>query len=350
MHSKKLIGFCVILFSPLLFATYPFHPFDPQGPYPSDQVRKLCKIIHRYSPNCKVNDHMGNITYYFSTPMCESFPIVIFCSGSTSRETVTSIYPIHHYFWENFSDIGVGWVTLEHSWIAIGYVHRDHFMKYYTRTQRLHDHQQIIAHLLQKPPKGWNGKFIFFGVSEGGCLVTALTEAYTDQTLATINASGANGWNWPTEVWNFLENMRETFHNHAPWYFRLRGTLPDWCPGSLDLRWPTTRAECNQILAEMLQNPVPNRTWIGMSYRYHADAIRWPKTNFSKLKTPYLVIAGDQDPAIGSSNAFVQQAKKSGVNITYLRFKGVGHQVGREPKAIESIRSWLQTVLAASPE
>ena len=53
----------------------------------------------------------------------------------------------------------------------------------------------VINHLLKDPPKGWSGKFIFVGVSEGGPLVTALTAEYADITLATINWSGAGDWN-----------------------------------------------------------------------------------------------------------------------------------------------------------
>lgn len=334
--------------SSFLCASPSFHPFDPKAPYFFEEIQKSYRAIKRYHPQQKTNDRLGYIVYYFHTPVCKSFPIVIFCSGSTSKENVASIYPIHRYFCENFSDLGVGWITLEYPFVIPNYIRRDHFMKFYTRTQRLRDHQQVITHLLRKPPKGWNGKLIFFGVSEGGCLVTALTEKYADRTLATINGSGADGWDWPQELWNFLEKIREMFSANAPWYVRIRGKLPDWCPGSLDLRLPKTRSEYNQMLAQMLQNPVPNRTWIGMSYRYHADAIRWPKTNFSNLKTPYFVIAGDQDPAIGSSDAFVQKAKESGVNVTYLRLKNVDHRVTRKREAIEAIRSWMQTILAAS--
>ncbi len=57
-------------------------------------------------------------------------------------------------------------------------IDKDVFMQHYTRTQRLSDHISVIKHLKKKPPRGWNGKIILIGISEGGPIVTSLTKNF----------------------------------------------------------------------------------------------------------------------------------------------------------------------------
>lgn len=55
-----------------------------------------------------------NITYYFSKPkQSKKYPIAIFCSGSESRESVSSIIHVHRYFLKEFLDLGSALITLE---------------------------------------------------------------------------------------------------------------------------------------------------------------------------------------------------------------------------------------------
>jgi pimeloyl-ACP methyl ester carboxylesterase len=80
-------------------------------------------------------------------------------------------------------------------------------MAHYTRSERLKDHQLIIEHLKLNPPKGWNKKFVLLGVSEGGPLVTRLTEVYPNDVLATLDWSGTGDWPWQQELWTFTQKL-----------------------------------------------------------------------------------------------------------------------------------------------
>ncbi len=54
------------------------------------------------------------ITYYFSKPkQRKKYPIVIFCSGSESRGSVSSIIHMHRYFLKEFLDLGAALITVE---------------------------------------------------------------------------------------------------------------------------------------------------------------------------------------------------------------------------------------------
>ena len=79
-----------------------------------------------------------------------------------------------------------------------------------------------------------------------------------------------------------------------------------------------------------------------MSYKYHADALTYPVPDYSKLKTPYLVVSGAQDTFIRSSDLFVKKAKQAGANITYFRVADMDHYVRKRPDIIKRSFEWLK--------
>ena len=135
------------------------------------------------------------IVYYFSRPSVSSYPIIFFCTGSSSKGRVYSVIHLHRYFLKEILELHCGLMTVE-QWGVENPEEIDEatFFDHYTRTQRLQDHITVIDGLIQNPPTGWNGKLVFIGVSEGGLLVTALTEFYQDLTIATVNWSGSGDW------------------------------------------------------------------------------------------------------------------------------------------------------------
>ena len=294
-------------------------------------------------------ENAPNIIYYFSKPkQVEEYPIAIFCSGSETRESISSVIHVHRYFLGEFFNLGVAVITLEQWGVNGNQVNANEFIKHYTRTQRLTDHREVISHLLKDPPKGWNGKFIFVGVSEGGPLVTALTAEYADITLATINWSGAGDWNWREELWTFLVGMRDEMLNNVPWHIKVRGHLPSWVPYSVNLHLPKTKPEYNQVMDKTLADPTSEEEFMGMTYMYHADALNWPEVNYKKIRSPYLVVTGDQDTLIQSSDEFVKKAKAGGAQVTYVRVTGMGHYVRKRQDILDQSFEWLRNVINLS--
>ena len=275
------------------------------------------------------------IVYYFSTPRAQQYPIAILCTGSSNRDAIFSNILLHRYFLQEFTDLGAAVLTVEQWGVDGSNIDSDIFIEHYTRSQRLHDHQAVIEYLKSNPPSGWDGTLILFGVSEGGPLVTSLTTEYSDMMRATINWVGAGDWSWNDELWRFIEVMRK----NASWWMKLWDFMPRWIPFAFDL--PKTRSEYDAIMNNALENPCVEKEFMGMTYKYHADAMTYPATEYHKIRTPFLVVAGCLDSFIDSCDAFVEKAQTAGAPITYIRVEDMDHYVRRRPEIIQQSFDWL---------
>lgn len=275
------------------------------------------------------------LIYYFSKPQKnKKYSIAVLCDGSSTNENPISAIHFHRYFLQELLDLGLGTITLENWGIDGDRIDIFSFVEHYTRTQRLRDHQFLIDYLSSNPPSGWNGKLVFIGTSEGGQLVTTLSEIYADQTLATINFCGAGDWNWQDELWAFIKKMKE----NAPWYKR----------PLLAFALPRSKAKLDQIMDYITKDPVTNKEFMRVTYHYHADALQYPLPNYSKITKPFLVVAGTKDSLINSTDDFVNKAKEAGCTITYFRVDGMDHYVRTWPTVIESSFQWLKEVIFTS--
>jgi len=204
------------------------------------------------------------------------------------------------------------------------------------RSQRLYDHRAVIDHLKRHSPVGWNGKLIFIGASEGGPLVTTLTADYADITAATVNWCGVGDWSWREELWVFIEKLRAC----GPWWIKLLKYMPTWIPFALGL--PCTREDYDRQMDETLANPTASKKFVGMTYKYHADALLYPPYDYDRIRTPFLVVVGAQDSIIDSADAFVEKAQAAGAPITYWSVPDMDHFVRRRPEVIEQSFQWLK--------
>jgi pimeloyl-ACP methyl ester carboxylesterase len=280
------------------------------------------------------------IVYYFSLPDVaeQSYPILIICDGSESKGSERSVFFVRDFFTERVRALNVGYVSIEKCGIDGNEVNQAEFWTHYTRSQRLKDHIQVIRHLEEHPPAGWNGKFIFVGVSEGGPLVTDLS-IMCPNTIATINWSGAGDWSWADELWQFFDHWKKN-----SFWIRLYDAIPRWVPFSSDI--PAIRPEFDALVQEIIVNPTPDLWMGGMTYLYHADAFQKPPIDYSKIKTPFLVVAGAEDSIIDSCDQFVQKGLDAGAPITYFRVDGMDHYIRKRPDIIDQSFEWLKLQLS----
>ena len=340
----KIIFFIIalLLTATTTFASEEITPYKytdqerEKGLVPYDIPQKSRFTIKRIAVNAP------DIIYYMSKPSKHSFPIAILVGGSSLEDDITSIIHFHRYFLKEFLDLGVGVITIEQQGVDGNQINKTEFMEHYTRTNRLSDHRTLIEHLKKHPPKGWNGKLIFLGVSEGGPIVTTLTTDYSSDALATINWSGAGDWSWRDELWIFMQDMIK----NTPWYIKLRAQLPSWMPYSLDLYFPKSRKDHDSTMDTTVKNPSAHLKLAGMTYKYHADVLNtYPKPEYGKMKTPYLVVAGTKDSIIDSSDVFIRKAKETGAPITYMRISDMDHYVRKKEDVIKDSFAWLKKQL-----
>lgn len=95
---------------------------------------------------------------------------------------------------------------------------------------------------------------------------------------------------------------------------------------------------------KIADNPTSNRHFLGMTYKYHSDAMLYSDIDYKKIRTPFLVVGGTKDSAISSTDAFVKKAKVAGVDITYLRIKDMDHYIRKRPDIIHESFEWLKNI------
>lgn len=199
--------FCLsilLVISPLWASKDEITPYKFIDSLPTYEIPASSRFVTKRSET-----EAPEIVYYLTCPKEATFPIAILCEGSSDKNNIASVIHFHRYFLQEFMDLGAAVITIEQWGIDGNQINEDEFIKHYTRTQRLEDHRSVIEHLKRHPIQGWNGKFIFLGVSEGGPLATSLTAEYNDDTIATINWSGTGDWSWREELWVFLQKLLE---------------------------------------------------------------------------------------------------------------------------------------------
>jgi len=312
---------------------------DEITPYKyTDQERKNGMPVYEIPPSCRFTTkrqetNAPDIIYYLSKPKnkegstLQFYPILVFCGGSTSQDDISSIIHLHRYYLQEFLDLGAAVLTVEQWGVDGNKVDKKVFMEHYTRSQRLRDHEAVINHLKSDPPQGWNRKFIFFGVSEGGPIATTLATQYPNMTTAVISWSGMGDWSWREQLWTFLQQLK----------------IED--PTAFQSERITSRSDYDARMNETLHNPTADKYFCGMTYQYHADAMTYPKIDYLKISMPFLAVAGAKDSFIASSDAFVEKAKKAGANITYFRVPDMDHYVRKRPDIVQQTFDWLRNQL-----
>lgn len=279
------------------------------------------------------------IVYYLSKSQAKPYAIAILCGGSSMKGELSSVIHFHRYFLEEFQKLGLGVLTLEQWGIDGNTINDDEFLRHYTRTQRLKDHQTVINHLMSQPPEGWNGKLVFLGVSEGGPLVTDLTILYPETTRATINWVGAGDWTWQEELWAFLQALLKEdaeCKDHQTKLSKCNICFED----------ALSRQDYDARVEAIQRNPTSDKDFFGMSYMYHADAFQKPPYDYKKIHTPFLVVAGALDSHVQSSDSFVKKALEAGAPVTYERVEDMGHGIREKPKVINNSFEWLREKLS----
>lgn len=279
---------------------------------------------------CDREDTSSEIVYYFKAPAtsADNYPILILCEGSSLKGDLESVMFMFKYFEDQVAALDVGFITVEQWGIDGNTIDEETFFNHYSRTQRFNDHMQVIKHLEDHPPIGWNGQLIFLGVSEGGPLVTALTTSCS-RTLAAVNWSGAGDWPWAEEVWAFFEDMRK------------KEGLPSEVLNGI----PSSKEKYDALVEEIKLNPLKTEWFAGMTYFYLADAFQQPPNKYDQIHSPFLVVQGTEDSTIESCDEFVRKAKEAGAPIEYIRVEGMDHYIRKRPDIIDQSFEWLKNQL-----
>ncbi len=208
----------------------------------------------------RTSSHDPNINYYLSKPSgAERYPIVILVGGSTDKEHLASMLEFHRYFMKNISENNLGVITVEKWGIDSDEIAQNTVMAHYTRTQILHDYQQVIDDIKKNPPSGWNGKMALLGVSEGGDILVQLNEK-NPNIVATVFWSGTDDVSPRESLWL---DMQQIYKSHSECH-------------SKDCNDISTRTKYDARMDEILRKPSSDAYFFNMTHLYVADYLNFP--------------------------------------------------------------------------
>ena len=127
---------------------------------------------------------------------------------------------------------------------------------------------------------------------------------------------------------------------------RIWDKLPVWVPFSFKI--PKTKIDFEKQMKNILNDQSSENEFLGMTYKYHADAMLWPAVKYDLLKHPYLAVCGSNDPGVIGSDLFVQKAKIAGVPIEYLRINNLDHYIKNSVEATSKTFDWLERIIKDS--
>jgi pimeloyl-ACP methyl ester carboxylesterase len=107
---------------------------------------------------------------------------------------------------------------------------------------------------------------------------------------------------------------------------------------------PVNKTDYYKIVDRIKKNPTPKKWLGGMTYLYHADAFQQKPPAYSRIKSPFLVIIGSQDPLFPSTEDFVKKGTKNKMNLTYLKIQGMDHYIRKHPDVIAQSFAWLKGI------
>lgn len=113
---------------------------------------------------------------------------------------------------------------------------------------------------------------------------------------------------------------------------------------------PRTRLNFDGLMDSISAHPSAENEFLGMSYKYHADAESFPLPDYSRMQKPFLAVSGAKDSFIKSSRDFDRKALMSAANVTFWEVQDMDHYVRKRPDVIERSFRWLATQLTREYE
>jgi hypothetical protein len=294
-----------------------------------------------YTHHTLARNENSEIVYYLSSPAevtDAGSPLVLLCDGSyCDDKPIRTVLHLHKLFVPLLKDCNVHILSLEKWGVDGKHVDQQQFHAHNTISQRVNDHATIINHLMQVGIDNWNGQLIFIGGSEGCDVITALTLAFAQKTIAAAFLTGIGLHTRQDEIWTWLSQQK----NDSSWLMRLYL----WWQGATK-----QRADFDLHVNYMIEHPDPAQWYLGQTYAYWADVFtRTQETllpEFYNLRIPMFIAIGTADESINSTDELVARMQEHQMLVTYRRIDGIRHGIGTHyPAIFDEAAAWLHELL-----
>lgn len=255
----------------------------------------------------------GRFLYFAELPELEmNYPIVLAVDGSFGQDRGPhSVLGFHERVAQVFAQSEVGIVTMERFGVNRDYIDKQRFHEKNTPSYRLGHYIDFIDYLNECPPKGWNGKLVILGISEGGPIAIRLADKVKPSALIVL--VGCGNQTFKEYIWKILVSMPEEYQQSC---------FPDIAD------YTSLQDAYAEQIQLMKKNPDPFLFWFGQSYLYWSDALDLREDQeFLNLKCPILTVTGSQDVECSSTEELIKRAKEQAQDVSYFKVEGAGHRV-----------------------
>lgn len=163
-----------------------------------------------------------------------------------------------------------------------------------------------------------------------------MTAEYSDHVTATVNWCGAVDPSWREHLWADIHKVLIE-NPECPHEVKVNDC-------NICLEQIRSREDYEKRMDDITCDATCNRHFLGMTYKYHADAMLYPHIDYKKIRTPLLIVAGTKDAITTSTNVFVEKAKVARVDITYICVEDIDHYIRKRPDIINKTFEWLKNI------
>jgi dienelactone hydrolase len=278
-----------------------------------------------------------NIRFYLETPLQTAFPIVVIIQGSTCDSSWNLFQQTKGYF----VSYGIGVVSVEK--YGLNESTKDcpqSYLQNNTIQQRISDHLMFV-NFLRNNLKGWNGKIVWVGGSEGG-QVGSLVAPLVSETAAVAMLASGGGMTMAEELPLVFAKMLKR-------------------KGSNSSQIAKQIKDINNSYREIKLNPTWKIEWLSdgkkarNTYKYW-NSILWIKalSELEKLQIPIYIAHGTEDTSSAYESSkliadrFILLGKQ---NLTFKTYIGLEHNfsdlngVSHQQEVLTSTINWIINIL-----
>lgn len=259
----------------------------------------------------------------------KSYPIILLIDGSGKMSVTTS----HNSLASRLNSHGLAVVSIEKRGICDKIIDNKEFWKHYCFSKRVDDHLLLLEKIENNFFPNFNGKLIVLGGSEGGKIAPKISISVPDMIEGVVLIGSGGGLGFEAEMKNQVKNLSSELNFLTRWGISIRKIF-----------YPN---EIEDVFAKMKKNPESLEMAFNLSYKWFASYLDYDLlSDILKVDMPIYMIHGEKDIMVPIKSAdiihdaFEKTGKK---NLTYARYKHIGHSMRGEDKVYSELISWLQT-------
>jgi pimeloyl-ACP methyl ester carboxylesterase len=342
------------------------------------QTERKELYLHTLKTNFDSSNWIEKIDYYLSLPANQkNFPIVLIITGSVLPHELAnswSIIDLHRHYIEEIESLNCALLTIERLGCNDTSYDQSLYKKHYSVAQRIFDHETVLNELKKNPPKGWNGKIILWGISEGVMVAQQLAKKnpneislfivwafflqnkqcdYVNFFLEDINRimkDHKDNYKKQSSLWSYLityssiyiEYIKEKFSNI--FQNKLQKILNIWHNDSFALVSPIKKNDFFYFAQYLLKNNNENISGeaFGFPLAFWKSLFELKPLEKNELHIPIKILVGEEDRIVAK---YAQKNSSTNPHISVTILPKTPHRIRKNSLSLETTLQEIKKVL-----